>query len=129
MEQQPLFCERIEDALGSVINACGGRKKFASEMWPNKPQRDAHNLLDACLNPERREKFAPHDLIYIMSRGAQAGCHDAINYICEQCGYTRPAPLVPEDELTKLLREYLDIRHREQQLAPKIDDKLRVVGK
>lgn len=126
MEQRPLFCERIEDALGSVINACGGRKKFASEMWPNKPQRDAHNLLDACLNPERREKFAPHDLVYIMKRGREVGCHDVINYLSEQCGYTA-TPIEPEDELTKLLREYLDCAKRIGKLEPKIEEaRLRV---
>lgn len=122
MAQGTLFLERIEDALASVINECGGRKKFASEMWPGKPQRDAHNLLDACLNPERREKFAPHDVLYILKRGREAGCHTGVSYICEQAGYTTPAPVDPEDELSAMLREYLDIERRRNALAPRIEE-------
>jgi hypothetical protein len=100
--------ERVEEALAEVINECGGRKRFAAEMWPNKPQRDAHNLLDACLNPERREKFAPHDLVYILRRGRAVGCDVAMDFVADACGYTRPIPVNPEDEKAKLQREVVE---------------------
>ena len=45
------------------------RKAFATDLWPHKAQRDAHNLLDACLNPDRREKFSPGAVVYIARRG------------------------------------------------------------
>jgi len=108
MAQQALFYERIEEALAAVINECGGRKRFASDIWPNKPQRDAHNLLDACLNPERREKFAPHDLMYILKRGREAQCHVAMQFMCEEMGYSRPVPINPEDEKVKLQRQIIE---------------------
>ena len=108
MGQQALFYERIEDALATVINECGGRKKFATEIWPNKPQRDAHNLLDACLNPERREKFAPHDLLYILKRGREIGCHAAMQFLCDEAGYGKPVPVNPEDEKAQLQRQVIE---------------------
>ena len=41
--QHALFHERIEDAIDEVVRQCGGRKKLACEMWPDKPAREAHN--------------------------------------------------------------------------------------
>lgn len=99
--QSALFHDRIEDAMDETIRACGGRKKFACEMWPDKPQRDAHNLLDACLNPERREKFSPAQLIYIMKCGKQAGCHALMNYFAFECGY-EAKPIHKEEEADRL---------------------------
>lgn len=104
---KPLFFDRIEDALAEVINRCGGRKKFAGEMWPSKPQRDAHNLVDACLNPERREKFSPQDVQYILKRGREAECHDAIYYICGEAGYDQPRPVNPQDKREQLQRDFI----------------------
>lgn len=99
--QSALFHERIEDAIDEVIRVCGGRKKFASEMWPDKPQRDAHNLLDACLNPDRREKLAPTQLLYIARRGQEAGCHALMQYIAQDCGY-EARPVARDEEVDRL---------------------------
>ena len=60
--------DRIEDAIDEVIHRCGGRKAFATDLWPHKAQRDAHNLLDACLNPDRRE--SSHQAPWCISPGA-----------------------------------------------------------
>jgi hypothetical protein len=119
MDQPALFHERIEEALDEVIKTCGGRKKFASEMWPNKPHRDAHNLLDACLNPERREKFAPHDVLYVLKRGREADCHVAMEFLCGESGYTKPVPIDPESERAKRERELVETVKRAERL---IDD-------
>jgi hypothetical protein len=108
MDQPALFHERIEDALSEVINACGGRKKFACQMWPNKPARDAHNLIDACLNPERREKFGPDDLLYILKRGRDVGCHSGMRFLNAECGYLAPVAANPEDEKAALQRQMIE---------------------
>jgi len=108
MDQFPLFHERVEEAIAAVIDACGGRKKIASELWPDKPLRDAHNLLDACLNPGKREKFDPSQIVYIAKRGRQAGCHYLMQFICREVGYCDPIPLEPEDERAKLQREFVE---------------------
>src|ERR1700675_2688422 len=98
MDQPALFHERIEQAVDEVIAACGGRKAFAAEMWPEKSHRDAHNLLDACLNPERREKFAPEQLLYILRRGRAARCDGLMRYLSREAGYEDPKPIEPKDE-------------------------------
>lgn len=85
--QNALFHERIEDAVDDVARACGGRKKLACELWPDKPARDAHNLFDACMNVDRRERFSPSQLMYILRRGREVGCHAMIQFIDQDAGY------------------------------------------
>lgn len=99
--QTALFHDRVEDAIDEVIRACGGRKQFACEMWPDKPQRDAHNLLDACLNPERREKFSPTQVMYILKRGRDVGCHAFMHYFGQECGY-EVRPIQKDAEVNRL---------------------------
>jgi hypothetical protein len=108
MDQSSLFHERMEDALLEVINACGGRKAVACKMWETKPPRDAHNLLDACLNSERREKFGPDEILYLLRRGREVGCHAAMRYLTLECGYSPPVPLNPEDEKAVLQRQVIE---------------------
>lgn len=121
MEQQALFFERIEEALDAVIRAAGGRKKMAAELWPDKPVRDAHNLLDACLNPERRERLTPSQLQFIARRGRECGCHAVMQYLARECGYAEPVPLDPQDERAALERRLIEsvgeLRHIEARLA------------
>lgn len=99
--QLELIHERFEDALDETIRACGGRKKIACDLWPDKPQRDAHNLLDACLNPERREKLSPSQLLYILKQGRIVGCHTAAVFFAHECGY-EIKPIVKEEEMDRL---------------------------
>lgn len=99
--QSALFHERVEDAIDEVIRVCGGRKKFACEMWPDKPARDAHNLLDACLNPDRREKFSPSQVLYVARRGQEANCHALMTYFARECGY-EVKPITKEAEVDRL---------------------------
>lgn len=108
MHQEALFFDRLEDALAAVIDRCGGRKKFAGEMFPHKPLRDAHNLLDAMLNPERREKFSPAQVVYVSKRGREAGCHAVMQYLAREAGYTDPQPIDPEDQEAELQRTFVD---------------------
>jgi hypothetical protein len=99
--QTALFHERIEDAIDEVIRACGGRKKVACEMWPDKPQREAHNLIDACLNPDRRERFTPDQIIYLARRGHEANCHALMLYLGSDCGY-EIKPVTQSEEVDRL---------------------------
>ena len=106
--QTALFHERIEEAIDEVIRSLGGRKKFAAELFgPDKPQRDAHNLLDAMLNPERREKFSPAQLLYIAQRGSEIGCHSIMQFMAQQSGYEiKPIPKHEEvDRLTTVVEQ------------------------
>ena len=120
MDQESLFHDRVEDAIAAVIDRCGGRKKFAAEMFPDKPPRDAHNLLDACLNPERREKFSPSQVVYIMRRGAEAGCHSLAQYFSREAGYADPVPVVPEDLEAALQRSFISSVERLEQIQKQL---------
>ncbi len=106
--QTGLFHESLEDALAEIVGMCGGRKAFAAAMWESKSARDAHNKLDACLNRERPEKFDLDEVLYILRAGRAAGCHSAMAFIANACGYTEPQPVNPEDERAKLQREFSD---------------------
>ena len=118
--QQALFHERIEDALLAVIQACGGRKTFAVEMFgETKSQRDAHNLLDAMLNPERRERFSPEQLMYVARRGRAVGCHAVMEYLARDVGYTCE-PIEPEDQVAELQREFVTAVERLQQIQQQL---------
>lgn len=101
MLQADLFHERIEDAMDEVIRAIGGRKSFAVELWPDKAPRDAHNLIDACLNPERREKFSPAQILLLAKRGSGVGCHALLFYMARECGY-EVTPINPKKEVDRL---------------------------
>ena len=113
--------DRIEDAIDEVIRHCGGRKGFAAELWPGKSQRDAHNLLDACLNPERRERFSPGAMVYIIKRGHAVGCHAVMQYLCSECGYAAPAAIHSQDERSELELRYLEVSREMAKLAEKIE--------
>ena len=121
MLRNHLFHERIEDAISAVIDHCGGRKSFACELYPDKPQRDAHNLLEACLNPERRERLAPSQLMFVMKRGRESGCHDLAVYMMRESGYADPQPVEPEDEVAKMQREFVEATRKLTNLAAKIE--------
>jgi hypothetical protein len=108
MHQEVLFFERVEDALAAVIDRCGGRKRFAAEMFPDKPPRDAHNLLDAMLNPERRERFSPAQLVYVARRGRAVSCDAVMQYLARELGYADPQPIDPADAEAELQRTFID---------------------
>lgn len=121
MDTPSLFVESIEEAIAEVARACGGRKAFAVAMWPSLPVRDAHNRFDACLNPERREKFDLCDLLYIAKRGREAGCHSLMLYLARETGYTDPQPIEPEDERDQLRRDYIATVKMQQQIADRLE--------
>ncbi len=120
--QTALFHERFEDALDEVMRCCGGRKKVAIELWGKvKSERDAHNLMDACLNPERRERFSPEQVLYILKRGREVGCHAAMHYLNSEAGYAPAQPIEPEDEIAKLQREFIESVKEQGRRAERIE--------
>lgn len=121
MDTPTLFVESIEEAIAEVAVACGGRKAFAAAMWPALPVREAHNRLDACLNPERREQFHPSDLLYIIRRGRESGRHSLMLFLARECGYTDPQPVEPEDERAQLQREFIQAQKGFEQLARRME--------
>lgn len=108
MEQSSLFITDIYDALSDIVRALGGPKKVAAVLKPDRLADEAAKWIKDCLNRERRERFDPEQLIWLLARGREVGCHGAIHYICEKTGYEKPSPVSPEDEKAKLQRQVIE---------------------
>lgn len=118
--QESLFHERLEDAIAAVADVIG-RKRVACKLWPDKSERDAHNLFDACVNPERRERFTPSQVMYIAKLGRERGLHSIATYVMRELGYADPVPIEPEDERAKLQREYIEAARSMARMAERIE--------
>jgi hypothetical protein len=121
-DQAKLFITDIHDALGDLVRAAGGPKSVGQVLKPEKPADDAAGWVKDCLNRNRREKFDPEHIMWLLRQGREVGCHEPIKWICEHSGYTAPEPKEHETELAKMLREYLDLEGRRSHLQPKIEE-------
>lgn len=121
-DQTRLFITDIHDALGDIVRALGGPKAVGMAMRPEKQGDDAAGWVKDCLNRNRREKFDPEQILWLLKKGREAGCHEPLRWICSQSGYSAPEPVEEETELARLLREYLELEGRRQSLQPKIDE-------
>lgn len=120
MEQQALFHESLSDALQDCIRALGGAKVVGRAMRPEKSIDDARKWLLDALNPDRPEKLAPDQVLWILREARKVGCHAAITYIARECGYADPQPIEPEDERAALQRQFVEQSKAMQQLAARM---------
>lgn len=104
MNQTTLFAEDIHDALRDVVRALGGNKEVGHRLRPELPSNEAGTWLKDCLNPERRERLNPEQVLWLLREGRRVGCHSAINFVCDECGYSRATPIEPIDEAAELQR-------------------------
>ena len=116
-----LWHDSIEEAIAEACNALGGRKSVAVLLWPSITVREAHNRLDAALNPERREKLSPAELMFIAAKAREANCHSVMRYLCAECGYQEPVAREPEDEKARLQREFIQAQRAMSQLAQRME--------
>lgn len=105
--QTALFSEDIHDALKDVIRTLGGTKSVGAQLRPELTSDAAGAWLKDCLNPERRERLDPEQVLWLLRKGKEAGCHSAMHFICDEAGYGRPVPLDPKDEAAELNRQLL----------------------
>lgn len=84
--QPTLFCEVINDAIRDVVRALGGAKKVGGLLWPER-ESGAQDLLNACLNKERREKLSIDQLLLLIKLGKEKNVHSIINFISGDTGY------------------------------------------
>lgn len=108
MDQQRLIFDGILDALGEVVRALGGPKAVGSAMRPELPLDQAAQWVRDCLNANRRERFDPDQVLWLLRKGRDVGCHAAMHFACDEAGYFRPAPLDPQDERAQLQRDFID---------------------
>ncbi len=119
--QPQLIHESIVDALRDAVRAIGGSKKVGGLLWPAKTLEDAKNRVNDCLNPARADKFAPEEVLFILREARAVGFHSAMDFIAAECGYTRPEPVAPTDELAQLQREYITAVKQLQVLTQRME--------
>lgn len=129
MNQDALFTESIMDALRDVVRALGGPQKAGNLLRPELAADDAGAWLKDCLNDKRRERLNPEQVLFLIRKGKDAGCHSIVNYICDDVGYTRPAPLDPKDEEAELMRQFIATAREQRLLLERLERRgIRVVG-
>ncbi|MGE0745271.1 MAG: hypothetical protein AB7K86_08490 [Rhodospirillales bacterium] len=129
MTTDRLFCETEHEAIDEICKANGGRKKTAGELWPSMDLRQAHNRMDACLDPERREKFCPTEITWFIRKGREVGCHSLMRYFAQEGAYAEPQTIEPETERDKIDRELIQAAKQIKRLmdrADKLDSRPRV---
>ena len=92
--QIALFHDSVYAALQTAINALGGSKKVAGELWPTLSPEAAYARLKHALQEDRPEKLDPSEVLIIARRAALVGCHAVADFFGRDCGYefTRLAP-------------------------------------
>lgn len=108
MSQNTLFSEDINDALRDVVRALGGTKEVGHRLRPELAPPEAGSWLKDCLNPSRRERLNPEQVMWLLREARKVGCHTAMHFVCDEAGYARAAALEPQDEATKLQRDFID---------------------
>lgn len=106
MNQQPLFCDDIYEALRTIGQAYGGSKKMGGYLWPDKPLDKAAQLWTDCLNRSRPEKLDPEQVVAVFKIGRQISCHAGMAFLADHCSY-KYEPVEPEDEKAALQRQFI----------------------
>jgi hypothetical protein len=121
VQQNRLFFDTVYDAIGSDILAAGGYKTVAGKLWPNMKQASAYARLKSCIDEHKDEKLDPEEVHSIAKLAkAATGASSYLQYTGQEleCEFTH---IEPEDELTQMLRTYLDRDEQQARLKPRID--------
>lgn len=121
MEQEPLFHEDLNGALGYVISALGGAKVVGNGLWPSMPVDKAGRKVSDCLNENHAQKFSLDDLLWILAEARKRGVHSAMAFINNHAGYAAPVPIEPEDQLAALQREFIQAHQGISELMRKME--------
>lgn len=108
MNQLPLMCEDIFEALRVDVMALGGAKKVGCLLWPELSADKAGEALNNCLNRTRREKLDIEQVMLIARNAKEVGSYAAMTFMAQGCGFTVPEPVHPEDEKAKLQRAFIE---------------------
>lgn len=107
MQSELPFYEGPEDALRTAVQALGGAKRVGALLWPDKtPDNAGRSLLD-CLNPARAEKLDLSQIMLILTRAKEVGCHAPMAWIASEVGYeARPITKAEEvDRVTMVIEQ------------------------
>ena len=119
MNQPQLWTEDILKALDDVVRAWGTYEQVAGQLWPNI--KTAYNKLKNKLNPDHHEQFHPEEIITILKKGRELGCHTAMYFLCDEAGYERPREAAPKSRRTEILEQIAALREKEALLSNELD--------
>lgn len=121
-DQQDLWHDTLEDAVRAAVDAVGGPKRVASQLWPAKSLADARRYLLHCLDESRAEKLSLGEVEMIGTWARACGCHVLMAYLAKTWGYSAPQPVEPEDERAQLQRAYIQAVEQLTALAGRIEE-------
>jgi hypothetical protein len=104
MTQDTLWDETIFDATRSLVDALGGPKRVAAEMWPARSMAEGQRYLLKCLDTDRPEKLGMDELMWLMRRGRLADCHVLADFIARECLYEFRV-VAPDERKADLTRQ------------------------
>lgn len=113
--------DSINEVLIEAVKALGGSKKVGVKLWPEKTIEAAQRHLLNCLNEDKPERLTPDHLMLLLRMARDMGHHGAFTHMCALLGYAEPQPINPKDELTELLREYLEAKKQEAGKTERIE--------
>lgn len=121
MNQEELFFETAEEALGAVVAAGGGFKAVGHRLRPELPTDQAGNWLRDCLNPHKRDKLSPGQLVLLLAEGKRVGAHMAMHFLEREAGYALSQPLEPQDERAELQRQFVEAVRQQHALVARME--------
>lgn len=122
MDQQSLWHDSPEEALRSLVDALGGPKRVGAElMGPGKRLEEARRLVLHWCDESRPEKPGMGELLWLLARGRQEGCHTFAAFLMREAGYADPMPVEPEDERARLMREYVRATRSLEAISRRMD--------
>lgn len=85
MQQEQLFFDSVDDAIGNTVQALGGFKAVAIRLWPTMKLESAYAKLKACLDPAKdRENLDQHEINSLVQWGAEVGNYAIPRWFAEQ---------------------------------------------
>jgi hypothetical protein len=86
MQQSSLWHDSIFDALGASVQAAGGVKKVASQLWPALDTSSATARLRAGMNPDHAQKLCLLEMQMILRLALDAGDTSVLEYLAKDLG-------------------------------------------
>lgn len=81
------FLADVNDALKAVVVALGGPKRVGGLMRPELPAESAKDWVKHCLLPDRREKFSPEQVLWLLREARKVGFHAGMDFVASDTGY------------------------------------------
>lgn len=99
--------ESVNEALQSAVSSLGGYKKVGPALRPELSTDTAAGWLRDCLNPSRREKLSPEQVLFIVREAGKANIHSLMNFIAFDVGY-KATPVAPQTQEAELQQKFVD---------------------